>query len=76
MTDRLITLATYRFAPKADLTILQNNPQLLDAGSRNETEAEDHTACLACGERMPDDADRCKACGWSYDSEVIDEEDG
>jgi hypothetical protein len=121
MTDRMITLATYRFAPKADLarmileqegipafiadsnivtadwflgnaigyvklqvaasqaeaalTILQNNPQLLDAGSRNENEAEDHMTCLACGERMPDDAHQCKACGWSYEPEVVDDED-
>jgi Putative prokaryotic signal transducing protein len=121
MTDRLITLATYRFAPQADLarmileqegipafiadsnivtadwflggaigyvklqvaashaeaalTILQNNPQLLDTGSRNDTEAEDHMTCLACGERMSDDAHQCKACGWSYESEVIDDED-
>ncbi len=60
---------------EAALTILQNNPQLLDAGSRSETDAEDHMTCLACGERMPDDAHQCKACGWTYDSEVIDDED-
>lgn len=23
--------------------------------------------CLACGQPLPPDADRCAACGWSFD---------
>lgn len=27
----------------------------------------DDMSCLACGAAMPEDEDRCPACGWSYD---------
>lgn len=34
----------------------------------NQAQAQDPDAarCLACGEAMPDDADTCAGCGWSY----------
>ena len=29
-------------------------------------EDEDESTCLACGAQLPDDADRCPACDWSW----------
>jgi hypothetical protein len=54
---------------EAALAILRQNPELLEGGRRSDDEEDDRNACLACGEIMPDEADRCSACGWSYESE-------
>jgi hypothetical protein len=32
----------------------------------NET---DSANCLSCGKPLPEDEDRCPACGWSYDGQ-------
>lgn len=29
-------------------------------------DAQDESLCLACGKDMPEDAERCSGCGWSY----------
>jgi hypothetical protein len=31
--------------------------------------ADEAMRCLACGEVIPEDEDRCPACGWSYQEE-------
>lgn len=116
MSDELITLATYRSAPKADLAkallaesgiqafvadatavtadwflgnaigyvklevpasqaeaalaLLNEHPQLLDRGRPPAVADDGVVKCLACGTVMPDDTDRCPACGWSYDEDA------
>jgi putative signal transducing protein len=34
---------------------------------------EDGTSCLACGAAIPEDADSCPRCRWSYESDRADE---
>jgi hypothetical protein len=31
------------------------------------------TTCLSCGTAIPEDSDRCPACGWSYGGEARQE---
>lgn len=118
MSDELVTLATYRSAPKADLAkallaesgiqafvadatavtadwflgnaigyvklevpasqaaaalaLLNEHPQLLDRGRPPANPDDGVVKCLACDTVMPDDTDRCPACGWSYDDDAGD----
>jgi hypothetical protein len=32
-------------------------------------DAEEETACLACGAKIPEGRSRCPSCGWSYSGE-------
>lgn len=120
MPDELVTLATYRYAPKAEsakwvleqegiqafvadanlvtndwflgnaigyiklqvpkeqaeaaLAILRGKPRLLDEAGA-ETEEDSPDVCLDCGQLLPEDANQCPSCGWSYNAEES-EEDG
>lgn len=49
------------------LAFLEANPRLL--GVVVEPSKDDSLACLQCGEPMAEDADRCSACGWTFESE-------
>lgn len=60
---------------EAALAILRSNPELLDGGHRTNDEEDERNTCLACGEIMPDEADECPACGWSYESEESEASD-
>jgi hypothetical protein len=35
----------------------------------DEEERDEAVKCLACGEPLPEDADVCPACGWSYEDD-------
>jgi hypothetical protein len=37
-----------------------------DSGDISDTDAQEPTKCLACGQTMPDDSGTCPACGWSF----------
>lgn len=42
-----------------------------DAGAQSTTDSDEDLgggglSCLSCGGAMPEDADTCPACGWSY----------
>ena len=71
-----IKLEVPRSQAEAALAIFQRQPGLLDRGgsSSNSEEEDDEAAqCLSCGATLPEEEDRCPACGWSYS--VGDSED-
>jgi hypothetical protein len=54
---------------QADLAvaILQKQPTLFDRGTSESNSEEDEVAqCLSCGAKLPEEDDRCPACGWCY----------
>ena len=63
-----IKLQVPRSQADAALAIFQRQPSLLDSGgSSPNSEAEDEVAqCLSCGATLPEEEDRCPACGWCY----------
>ena len=40
------------------------------ARSADDPFAPEEAACLACGKDMPDDADRCPSCGWTWEDDA------
>ena len=42
---------------------------LVEESSDEEDAEADEGRCLACGAELPEDAERCPACGWSYQDE-------
>ena len=54
----------------AALTILKQHPA---STTFNESDEEPPAKCLQCGTLLPEDAETCPKCGWTYD--VADEED-
>lgn len=63
-----IKLQVPRSQAEAALAIFQRQPGLLDrGGSSPNSEDEDEAAqCLSCGATLPEEEDRCPACGWCY----------
>ena len=63
-----IKLQVPRSQADAALAIFQRQPSLLDSGGISpNSEAEDEVAqCLSCGATLPEEEDRCPACGWCY----------
>jgi rRNA maturation endonuclease Nob1 len=54
---------------QADLAvaILHKQPTLLDGGTSESHSVEDQVVqCLSCGATLPEEDDRCPACGWCY----------
>lgn len=49
---------------EAAAAVLRAHPGLLDQPAI-EPPPDDNT-CLACGRLMPEDADQCPACGWTF----------
>ena len=49
----------------AALEILRQHP--LTSGTPDETDAP--AKCLACGAPMAEDAERCAACGWTFETD-------
>lgn len=41
-------------------------PRYLSLHADEETVEAANEVCLECGEPMPEEADKCSACGWSY----------
>jgi ribosomal protein L40E len=60
-------------APRAR-EILERSEGAETTGPAGTDEASDRTVCLSCGARMPDEADECPACGWSYTSAAKESE--
>jgi Putative prokaryotic signal transducing protein len=56
----------------AALEILREHP--MATGTPGETDAP--AKCLACGAPMAEDAERCAACGWTFETESNADEDG
>ncbi len=51
------------------LTIEKPDQELPDMPPQNNTQVvarAEPTECLSCGQMIPADTDRCRACGWSY----------
>ncbi|HEX4149338.1 MAG TPA: hypothetical protein VHY20_10135 [Pirellulales bacterium] len=69
-----VKLQVPRSQAEAAMLILQKHPRLLDAKHPQQDEADDMSTCLACGEPMKDDTDRCEACGWSYDPQAAEDD--
>ena len=64
-----IKLQVPRSEVEAALTVFQRQPSLLDSSdssSSSEEEDDELAQCLSCGATLPEDDDRCPACGWSY----------
>jgi len=62
-----VKLQVPRSQAEAALDVFDRNSGLLDGP--NTDEAEDAPdKCLACGEPLPNESDRCASCGWSYET--------
>jgi len=64
-----IKLQVPRSQAEAALAIFQRQPSLLDRGGslpQAEEEEEEEAQCLSCGATLPEEEDRCPACGWCY----------
>ena len=64
-----IKLQVPRSEVEAALTVFQRQPSLLDSSassSSSEEEDDELAQCLSCGATLPEDDDRCPACGWCY----------
>lgn len=68
-----IKLQVPRSQAEAALDVLHDNPRLMGVTVPEEMPG-GPMSCLACGEPMPEDMDRCAACGWSYESTGHEEE--
>lgn len=66
-----IKLQSPRSQAKAALAILQRQPNLLDRAASSTADADDDgvVRCLSCNAIIPDDSERCSACGWCYGGE-------
>lgn len=53
-------------APAAIALLDQIAAERRDRLERELDDDSDEPTCLACGAAMPDDADRCPACDWSW----------
>ncbi len=66
-----IKLQVLRFQAEAALEVLDKlKPTPLDRQTP-ETEEDDVTMCLACGQEIPETESQCPSCGWSF----VDDQD-